>query len=193
MTVWATKTTRLRGVGPCSCVRPCHGPRRHPPRTRQRHGIGTEGGFTAKSHCPRPEPSTGCEPRVAASRCAQAPGLRRPPSQVSAKRWRRACTRRRWTRPDWAAPPCQVEEDVVGVHVVTCVGLCRPRLIWVAGPGPRRRGSEGPQRCRVTAKRVTSPGRGPAGPRLRPGPSRPSSRTRTSTRKSRNRVGQGCR
>ena len=148
-------------------------------------------------HCKEPSPKAGAEHGLRAT-CRRIPvcassRLRRPPSQVSAKRWRRACTRRRWTRPDWAAPPCQVEEDVVGVHVVTCVGLCRPRLIWMAGPGPWRRGSEGPQRCRVTAKRVTSPGRGPAGPRLRPGPSRPSSRTRTRTRKSRNRVGQGCR
>ena len=191
MTVWATKTTRLRGVDPLLLCPPMP----WPAPSSAAHAAEARHWDRGRLHCKEPLPKAGAEHGLRAT-CRRVPvcaSSRAAASSIAGlgKRWRQACARRRRRRPVWAAPPCQVGEDVVCVHVVTCVGLYRPHLDWVTGPGPRRRGSGGPKRCRVTVKRVTSPGRGPAGPRLRPGPSRPSSRTHTP--KSRNRVGQGCR
>jgi len=141
MTVWATKTTRLRGVDPLLLCPPMP----WPAPSSAAHAAEARHWDRGRLHCKEPLPKAGAEhglratcrrvPVCASSRAAASsiPGL--------GKRWRQACARRRRRRPDRAAPPCQVEEDVVGVHVVTCIGLCRPRWIWVAGPGPWRRGS----------------------------------------------------
>jgi len=140
MTVWATKTTRLRGVDPAP-VR-AHAPARA--AVRRARGRGTALGpraaslqraiaqgrsrARAASHVsPRPgvRKLPGCGVLHPRSRQKVAAGLRPPPAEA-ARQGRpampsgRRCSRRPCSDLCWAVPPA---------------------LDWVAGPGPRRRGS----------------------------------------------------